>query len=183
MNATANYTSGGGFSNVFPRPAYQDSTVTTYLKNHATPHGPSSGLYNPSGRGFPDVSAIGLKIATYTEGIFSPSAGTSAATPIFASLINLINENRLAAGKGPVGFLNPTLYQNPSIFNDVSIVYLTLAIKYHSSIADSTFQITEGFNWDCKSQIAFKAAPGWDPVTGLGTPNYPKLLDVFMKLP
>lgn len=31
--------------------------------------------------------------------------------------------------------------------------------------------------------MAFKAAEGWDPITGLGTPNYPKMLDVFIKLP
>ena len=49
--------------------------------------------------------------------------GTSASAPIFASVINLINERRIAAGKGPVGFLNPVLYRHPEAFTDVSILY------------------------------------------------------------
>lgn len=32
-------------------------------------------------------------------------------------------------------------------------------------------------------QARLTKALGWDPVTGLGTPNYPKLLDVFLNLP
>ena len=39
--------------------------------------------------------------------------------PIFASIINRIVEERLAHGKGPLGFLNNALYQNPSMFNDI----------------------------------------------------------------
>jgi tripeptidyl-peptidase-1 len=41
-------------------------------------------------------------------------------TPIFASVINRIIEERIAAGKGPLGFLNPVLYKNPQILNDVT---------------------------------------------------------------
>jgi tripeptidyl-peptidase-1 len=52
-------------------------------------------------------------------GNFSLSGGTSASTPIFAAVINRINEERLWAGKGPLGFLNPSLYANPSMLNDI----------------------------------------------------------------
>lgn len=31
--------------------------------------------------------------------------------------------------------------------------------------------------------LGFEAVKGWDPVTGLGTPNYPKMLELFMGLP
>lgn len=41
-------------------------------------------------------------------------------TPIFAAIINLINEERLAIGKGPVGFVNPVLYENPQVLNDIT---------------------------------------------------------------
>jgi tripeptidyl-peptidase I len=37
-----------------------------------------------------------------------------------ASVLNLINENRLAAGKSTVGFVNPALYANPGVLNDVT---------------------------------------------------------------
>lgn len=46
--------------------------------------------------------------------------GTSAATPIFASIINRINEERIAVNKTPVGFVNPALYANPGMFNDIT---------------------------------------------------------------
>jgi hypothetical protein len=46
--------------------------------------------------------------------------GTSASTPIFGAVINRINEERTNAGKGPIGFLNPTLYANPSMLNDIT---------------------------------------------------------------
>ena len=56
----------------------------------------------------------------YVGGNFSLSGGTSASTPIVAAVINRINEERLNAGKGPIGFLNPSLYANPSMLNDIT---------------------------------------------------------------
>lgn len=73
-------------------------------------------------------------------------------------MLTRINEARIAAGKSTIGFVNPVLYQHPEAFHD----------------------ITEGTNPGCNSN-GFTAGPGWDPLTGLGTPNYPKLLEVFMK--
>ena len=78
--------------------------------------------------------------------------GTSAATPIFASVISLINDELIAAGKSPLGFLNPFVYANPSIFTD----------------------ITNGTNPGCNTN-GYSAKAGWDPVTGLGTPIYSKI--------
>jgi len=164
--------SGGGFSNYFTPPSYQAAAVSKYLTDY-TPSVPSytvnanasnigenGGVYNIAGRGYPDVSANGCFLLTFvnlTEGTFF---GTSLSSPIFASVITLINEERTAAGKGPVGFVNPTLYAHPYVLND----------------------ITNGSNPNCGGP-GFDTAPGWDPVTGLGTPNYPKMLDLFMSLP
>ena len=141
------------------QPSYQSEAVSSYLTNHP-PAAPAS-TYNASGRAFPDVAANGWNIATFVTGEFFLNSGTSASAPIFAGIINLINEQRLAAGKGPVGFLNPTLYANPGMFND----------------------ITEGYNLGCNASVGFEAAEGWDPVTGLGTPIFPKMVDVFLGLP
>ena len=81
----------------------------------------NDGLYNRSGRGFPDVSAVGQNIMAYVETFPSFSqGGTSASAPIFASLLNRINEVRLAAGKSTVGFVNPVL---------VSLVFQYMAIS------------------------------------------------------
>ena len=86
--------------------------------------------------------------------------GTSLSSPIFAGLVTLLNEARIAAGKGPLGFLNPTLYANPDAFHDITI----------------------GGNPGCGTP-GFNATPGWDPVTGLGTPDFGKLRDVVLALP
>ncbi|RAK75328.1 S53 family peptidase [Aspergillus fijiensis CBS 313.89] len=163
------YASGGGFSNIYPIPSYQAAAVAEYFKNHNPPYpyykgaaniGKNGGLYNRLGRGYPDVAANGDNIAMFNAGEYILEGGTSASTPIFSSVINRIIEKRIAAGKGPVGFLNPVLYRNADALND----------------------ITNGTNPGCGTD-GFSTAPGWDPVTGLGTPNFPKLLEVFLSLP
>lgn len=120
--ANEGFWTGGGFSNYWPAPDYQASALAAYF-----PKAPNYGntvfgnpVYNTSGRGYPDVSALGLDVFMYGGGSSRLVSGTSASAPIFASIISLINEQRLAAGKSTVGFVNPTLYQNPDAFNDVS---------------------------------------------------------------
>ena len=56
------------------------------------------------------ISANGAKFRAYTNGTDYHYYGTSLAAPLFASVITLINEERTAVGKGPVGFINPVLY-------------------------------------------------------------------------
>lgn len=154
------FSSGGGFSNDFARPAYQDAAVSSFLNSNTTKL-PANVTYNRTGRAFPDVSANGYNIVTYTDAEETLAFGTSASAPIFASIINRLNEERILAGKGPIGFLNPILYSHPEMFND----------------------IVEGYNLGCNGAPAFNATSGWDPVTGLGTPNYPKMQEVFLGLP
>jgi tripeptidyl-peptidase-1 len=110
--------SGGGFSNVFAMPSYQTSAIASYKANHlptftATQY--NTGLV----RGYPDVSANGANYAVAIDGTISLVFGTSASAPAFGAIITLINEQRAAAGKGPVGFINPTMYANPTAFTDI----------------------------------------------------------------
>jgi tripeptidyl-peptidase-1 len=166
------FASGGGFANYFPVPSYQKSAVAHYFKHHdpglpsyianadATNIGAGGGLYNKVGRGFPDVSANGAEFRAYNNQTLYHFYGTSLAAPIWGSIMTLINEERTAVGKGPVGFINPSLYANTWVFND----------------------IVNGSNPGCGSK-GFSAVEGWDPVTGLGTPNYPSLLKLFLSLP
>jgi tripeptidyl-peptidase-1 len=111
-------------------------------------------------RGYPDVSANGVQILLISDGEYNYEAGTSAATPIFVSIITLINQERIKTNKSPVGFLNPVIYRNPGAFND----------------------IVKGSNPGCSTE-GFEAVQGWDPATRLGTTDYEKLLDVYMSLP
>ena len=54
---------------------------------------------------------------------------------------------------------------------------------YSPKFADAFNDITVGNNSGCGHDIAFPTARGWDPVTGLGTPKFPKLLERFLELP
>ncbi|CAK5270753.1 unnamed protein product [Mycena citricolor] len=142
--------SAGGFSNYFTTQSWQKSAVSAYVKSIGTQY---SGKYNASGRGYPDVSAIGQSVSIVQSGSTGLVDGTSCSSPIFASVIGLINDRLLAAGKPVLGFLNPWLYSNPQMFND----------------------ITSGTNPGCGTN-GFSAKAGWDPVTGLGSPNFPAML-------
>ncbi|CZR58556.1 related to serine protease [Phialocephala subalpina] len=152
--------SGGGFSNVFAMPSYQQKAMATYFAEHAPQYGADRFNNSQKVRGYPDVSANGVNYVTAVNGKFSLAFGTSASTPTFASLVNMINEQRINAKKAPVGFLNPVLYANPQVLNDV----------------------TNGGNQGCGTP-GFNSTAGWDPVTGLGTPNFSAMLDLFMGLP
>ncbi|HXB57592.1 MAG TPA: S53 family peptidase [Vicinamibacteria bacterium] len=135
---------GGGVSNVFAKPAYQ--------ANVNVPVPQQSG----GGRGVPDVSgnadpATGYQVLV--QGNSTVVGGTSAVAPLWAAILALINQQRAAKGKGPLGFLNPVLYGlagTANAFHDVvdgnNDIFGTLHGKY-------------------------AAGPGWDPCTGLGTPN------------
>jgi tripeptidyl-peptidase-1 len=143
--------SSGGFSNFFARPSYQSTAVSTYLTALGSTN---AGKFNTTGRGFPDIAAQGENVEIVVGGQTGTVAGTSCSSPIFASVIALLNDELIAAGKSPLGFLNPFLYSaaGQAALND----------------------ITTGDNPGCSTN-GFPAKVGWDPVTGLGTPNFAKL--------
>ncbi|EGD90397.1 hypothetical protein H112_01854 [Trichophyton rubrum D6] len=158
--------SSGGFSERFARPWYQELDVRHYL-GHELEKGKWDGMYNPQGRGFPDVSAQSYKFATRDHGKTIGVSGTSASAPLFAGVVSILNSIRLAHNKPRMGFLNPWLYTiGRSGFTDIvhggsngctgTDMYSHLPTPY-----------VPGASWN--------ATKGWDPVTGLGTPNFEKL--------
>ncbi|KAK4214897.1 Pro-kumamolisin, activation domain-containing protein [Rhypophila decipiens] len=181
--APTSFASGGGFSNVFATPAWQRRHVDGYLRranisdrgyqlgpvpllagggNYSNVVGREKPVkyFHKNGRGYPDVSALGDYFRIITGGYSQRLGGTSVAAPIWASVLNVLNEERLAVGKRPVGLVHQVFYRHPEVFTD----------------------ITTGSNPGCGSP-GFQAKEGWDPVTGLGTPIYPKLLELFLRLP
>ncbi|KAI1265446.1 tripeptidyl-peptidase 1 precursor [Xylariaceae sp. FL1019] len=151
--AHGNYTSGGGFGNYFTAPAYQKATVEAYVKSL---DGAFDGLYNKKGRGYPDISAQGLYFAYFWNGTEGVISGTSASTPLLSGILTLVNDALLASGKPALGFLNPWLYK-----------------VGHKALND----ITSGSAVGCET-AGFPAVEGWDAVTGFGTPNFPKLVEL-----
>ncbi|KAF9243183.1 peptidase S8/S53 domain-containing protein [Melanogaster broomeanus] len=154
--------SGGGFSNYFAMPDYQKEYVDYYLTNYY-PDYPAS-IWNSTGmsRAYPDISANGANYVVAVDGEFYLVYGTSCSSPVSGAIFTMINAARLAEGKSTIGFINPTIYspEFAGLFND----------------------ITMGTNPGCGT-TGFNATAGWDPVTGLGTPNLPKLLDAWLTLP
>jgi len=148
------FQSGAGFSNYFDMPAYQAATVNAYVESIGDLN---AGLYNKSGRAYPDISCIGQIFPTIWNGSTLNLVGTSGSSPICAAVFSLLNDALLAEGRKPMGFLNPWLYKwGHVLFNDV----------------------TNGSSGGCNT-TGFPAAPGWDAVTGWGTPSFPKLLAAF----
>merc|ERR1711879_759435 len=152
--------SGGGFSDNFPIPDWQKTAVAAY-KASADADLPPSNLWNNTGRGYPDVAALGGQVNPYcvaTGGSFEGVAGTSASSPVVAGVFALLNGLRTSQTKSPLGFLNPLIYQNSAAFQDV----------------------TSGCNGGGR-KCCFKAIKGWDAATGWGTPNYEALAKVVTK--
>jgi len=148
--------SSGGFSNTYPQQSWQAAAVKTYLSGSNVP---ASSYFNASGRAYPDVAACGSVVICSDFICGLGVEGTSCASPIFAGTMALVNDKRLAAGKSPLGFLNPMLYANAAAFDDVT---------------SGSTQGCVGARWT--------AVAGWDPTTGLGTPNYSKLVAAALAL-
>ena len=155
--------SGGGFSTIFDALSFQAPHIADYLTND-THLGDlaASGYYNPKGRGYPDVSLRAHEFLVQTNGGLRRITGTSASAPVFASMLARVNNARLLANKTTVGFVNPVLYAfKQEIMRDVDT----------------------GYNFGCGVDRAFEATCGWDAVTGLGSPQFEKLMEVFLRLP
>jgi subtilase family serine protease len=133
--------SGGGYSSLFPRPSYQDGLT----RAGAT-------------RGVPDVAANAdsdtAMALEYSDGEFRSAPGTSASTPLWAGVIALADQE---AGQH-LGFINPAIYQ------------IAQGPAYHQAFHD----VVTGDNsvlWPTGLFVGDNAGPGWDPVTGWGSPN------------
>lgn len=96
--------SSGGFSNYYPAASYQKADIATYFSVAASTL-PTGGVYNTTGRGFPDVAFQATNFAIVQGGQVGTVGGTSAASPSFAGLVALLNDARLAEGKSTLGFL------------------------------------------------------------------------------
>jgi kumamolisin len=132
---------GGGISAIFPKPSYQNSANVP----------PSANAPHIIGRGVPDVAAVadpftGVVVMHVSGKKLEPIGGTSAAAPLWASLICRLNQGL----NNRIGFFNPVLYS-----------------KLSSGVLNDTVEGNNG---------AYSAGPGWDACTGFGSPDGEKIL-------
>ncbi len=141
--------SGGGASMFFAKPEWQT--------------GP--GVPNDNARDVPDVAfaaswdhdAYLLRI----DGGWAPNGGTSAAAPLFAGILTLLNQSLATNGKPPgLGNINPALYRlaqtTTGVFHDVTVGSNIVPCKA------GTTKCTTG-------SYGFSTGPGYDQATGLGS--------------
>ncbi|KAE9383351.1 subtilisin-like protein [Gymnopus androsaceus JB14] len=149
---------GGGFSNFFPlRPTRPLQSQASSRPSHLILQG-SSQIWTA----YPDASVQGWNFEIVSGGEVGLVGGTSASSPTFASIIALINDRLIAAGKPVLGFLNPFIYSTAS-----------------TAFTDITIGHNSGFVCPASS-VAFDAAVGWDALTGFGTPIFSKILAAAM---
>jgi len=162
-------TSGGGFSDFYPRPWFQDSAVMSYLNSSASTNVASG--FSGGGRGFPDIAALAYNYQVLIGGTTPTDiSGTSASAPVASAMISLINGARAKLGKSSVGWINPSLYR--------------LAKTNYSTLFTD---ITKGINNCVSSGVVcchegFPAATGWDPSSGLGSFKFPAVLAAYSAL-
>jgi subtilase family serine protease len=141
--------SAGGYSALFGRPSYQDGVSRIGRM-----------------RGVPDVAADAdsstAMTLTFTGGVLYPAQGTSAATPLWAAVIALADQD---AGQH-LGFVNPAIY----------------AIAHSPAYPRAFHDVITGDNsvfWPARLFTGYQAGPGWDPVTGWGSPNAQTLVPLL----
>src|SRR5438132_503829 len=151
--------SGGGFSHVFARPAFQDTLPPGSTSIPATQRGvPDIGIQASSRTGvLIYITNPGYSTNVHDNGWYV-IGGTSSGSPQWAGLIAVANEMN---GGVPLGYINPALY---AIASDPA--------KYAADFYD----VTTGNNQTNAAVPGYPATRGWDPVTGLGTPNAAHLL-------
>jgi subtilase family serine protease len=148
--------SGGGFSHLFHRPSYQNGV-------------PGTG----SMRGIPDVAAdgdsvTGIALITANAGggyTLSGHAGTSASAPLWAGIIALADQY----AHRHLGFVNPAIYR------------IARSSQYHHAFHDITAGSSNTAEFPPTTITGYRPAPGWDPVTGWGSPDAQVLVPLLTR--
>jgi subtilase family serine protease len=148
--------SSGGVSTYYSIPSYQQGVSMTVSQGSTT--------Y----RNVPDVALTADNIfVDYGNGNSGTFGGTSAAAPLWAGFMALVNQQALANGQSTVGFLNPTLYT------------IAAGTAYTSNFHDTT----TGNNFSSSSPTKYSAVTGYDLCTGLGTPGGTTLINTLAGTP
>ncbi len=148
---------GGGFSHVFSRPSYQDT-----LPAGPTPVGAMRGVPDVGYQASSRTGVLVYDTAPGFAGLRCPNGnpcsagwyvvgGTSSSCPQWAGLVAIADQ---IAGHG-LGLINPALY----------------ALASGPGYGTYFYDVTTGNNQADPSVPGYPATTGWDPVTGLGTPN------------
>jgi subtilase family serine protease len=175
------YGGGGGTSRIFGEPSYQVPVVPSDLVHY----------FGGSGRVVPDVAAVGDPNTGFLIGItqqFSNGTrygeyrigGTSLSSPLMAGIMAVAQQR---AGHA-LGFINPALYQayqaDPGIVRDVTDPSTTIAVVRTNFVNSENNNAGKAYSLRTMNQTGtLDTRPGYDDVTGVGTPNGEAYLNAF----
>jgi subtilase family serine protease len=145
---------GGGFSHLYARPAYQDGVPGISAMRGVPDVAGDAG--EPGGT--PIVAAAGSKTWVLA------ASGTSGSAPLWGGLIALADQY----AHHDLGFANPVIYR----------------IARSSSYSQAFHDVTTGNNYVSAGSgpvTGYQAGPGWDPVTGWGSPNAQVLIPLLTR--
>jgi subtilase family serine protease len=145
--------SGGGISKLFAEPAYQRMLPAPVQRLLAGKRGLPDVAYNAAGAS---------PVLIYLSGKWTVAAGTSAAAPQWAGLVALADS---MAGRD-LGLITPALY------------HIAQSPRYAVDLRDITTGHSVGPIQGGRhlGGVGFRATPGWDAVTGLGSPRAAALI-------
>ncbi len=164
------YGAGGGVSRIFSEPSYQVGVVPALVFS----------AQGRTGRAVPDIAAVGDpntgyligETQTFPDGTVKYSeyriGGTSLSCPLLAGIMALADE---AVGT-PHGFANPLFYSHPGAFTDIVSPASTVAVV-RTNYANGV-DATAGLRYRLRTMnqtLSLQTTPGYDDVTGLGTPT------------
>lgn len=184
---------GGGPSLLWNQPAYQRGVVPDGL---AVAPGDRGGLV----RTVPDISAVGDPFTGMATGMLSFSAqgnvtgyyeesigGTSLAAPLVAAVVADAEQ-----GSSAFGFLNPALYQlaktRAGVFHDAQALSGGTPAGYRGVACDQetcgvlSLTTFDDQSWSMPGYTGQLTGPGYDTMTGLGTPNGQQLINALRAL-
>jgi kumamolisin len=137
---------GGGLSKLIKKPVWQQAPGV-------------NNKYSDGHRQSPDIAAVADNLAVFLDGSWVPIGGTSAATPIWAAGMALVNQG-LIATKGLYAYGPETFY----------------VVQNHASNLKPYYDEVRGTN------LYYNASPNWDYTTGLGSPNLPAFYRVIYNI-
>jgi hypothetical protein len=170
-------TSGGGFSNYYTRPSFQDGAVTNYLNGlNGAASVPVSG-YNNKGRGVPDISAQGtwfkvmvLKASSTPE--LTGLAGTSASCPVVAGIFSTLNAHAWRRARAPSGGSTP--------FSTNTVLLSSMMSSQETTSAPVTVLpapkvTTQSLDGTLSQALELQITPNWKPFSSRMTAMFNRL--------
>jgi hypothetical protein len=143
----------GGVSSYYSIPAWQEG-ISMSANGGSTTY-----------RNIPDVALTANNVyVAYGDGSSATFGGTSCATPLWAALVALMNEQAASTGASVAGFINPAIY----------------AIGKGASYSSNFHDITTGNNISSSSPDNYYAVTGYDLCTGWGTPMGQSLINAVI---